>query len=151
MIKTVFLNLEEEGVKVFNSLNVFDVTKHKLNAKNRIKILHEISNETKNINMFFFSDGSVELKQCNQIYCLEHIPYNTDLLLPKKPNLMDWVLLFYEQTTTAIDVSFDKITKIKLRGNGNRIMGLNENLICDMPFMSLRMTFLGDTDGWVVT
>jgi hypothetical protein len=30
-------------------------------------------------------------------------------------------------------------------------MGLDEPLLCDMPFMSLRLTFLGDVDGWVIT
>jgi hypothetical protein len=151
MLRTVFLNREEEGIKTFNSLNVFDLTKKKLKTTKRVKIASEISIMSRRIDMFFFSDGSVELKKCNQIYCLEHIPYNTDMFLPKKPNLMDWILLYYEQTTTALDVSFDRITKINLRGNGNRIMGLDEKLICDMPFMSLRLTFLGDIDGWVVT
>lgn len=151
MIKTVFLTQEDDGSKTFNSLNVFDLTKNKLKINERIKIVSDISNKAKNIDMFFFSDGSVELKKCNQIYCLEHIPHNTDMILPKKPNLMDWVLLYYEQTTTVLNVSYDKPTKINLRGNGNRIMGLDEKLICDMPFMSLRLTFLGDIDGWVVT
>jgi hypothetical protein len=151
MLRTVFLKEEELGIKVFNSLNVFNLTKNKLKTKERIKIASEISVMSRRVDMFLFNDGSVELKKCNQIYCLEHIPYNTDMLLPKKPNLMDWVLLYYEQTTAALDVSYEKITRIKLRGNGNRIMGLDEHLVCDMPFMSLRLTFLGDVDGWVVT
>lgn len=151
MIRTVFLNQEGEGVKRFNSFNVFDITKKRFDVSKRIKQAYDVSNKTRHINMFFFTDGSVELKNCNFIYCLEHIPYNTDMLLPKNPKLLDWVLLHYEQTTVADVVSFERVTKIKLRGNGQRIMGLDEPLNCDIPFMSLRLTFLGDIDGWVVT
>lgn len=151
MIQTVFLNQQEEGIKFFNSRNLFDLTEKRLNKNNRIKIARNVIKKTNSINMFFFSDGSVELSKCNEIYCLEHIPYNTDMILPKTPRLMDWILLYYEQTTVAVNVSHERITRIKLRGNGNRIMGLDEPLVCDMPFMSLRLTFLGDIDGWVVT
>ena len=63
---------------------------------------------------------------------------------------MDFVILFYEQSTSAAIVSFDKLTRIKLYGNGNRIMGLDEPLVCDMPFMSLKLVFGGDIDGWII-
>ena len=69
----------------------------------------------------------------------------------KNIQLFDWVSLFYEQTTALTKLSNEALTKINIRGNGNRIMGLDEPLYCDMPFISLRLTFLGDVDGWVIT
>lgn len=121
-----------------------------LNHEQKIFVTKSIEKKTCDINMFFFSDGSVELKKTNTLYCLEHVPLNTDIILPQKPQFLDYIVLFYEQTTTIVSVSTEKITKIKIRGNGERIMGLDEALICDMAFMSLRLVYGGPIDGWVI-
>lgn len=151
MFRTQFLVNEDEGWKDFSSNNTFQLSSKRIDLQLRKQTLAEIHQRTTSVQMFSFSSGAVELKYPNTLYCLEHLPANTDLLLPKSPNLQDWVVLFYEQTTLATKVSREKLTKIKIRGNGKRIMGLDEHLVCDMPFMSLRLTFLGDMDGWVVS
>ena len=157
MFRTQFLFDENEGIKGFSGLNVFSLSSKRVTPLIRRKVFNDITSGGFNsktavgIQMFSFSNGSVELKKTNELYCLEHLPLSTDLLLPKNPKLMDWVVLFYEQTTILDNVSHDRLTKIKIRGNGQRIMGLDEHLLCDMPFMSLRLVFLGDIDGWVVS
>lgn len=152
MFKTQFLVDQDDYSKTINQLNTFELSSKRIDYEVRKKTFLDIFHKTVwGVNLFYFSKGGVELKQTNQLYCLEHIPHNTDLILPKNPNLHDWIVLFYEQTTIALDVSFDRLTKIKIRGNGKRIMGFDEPLICDMPFISLRLTFMGDIDGWVVS
>lgn len=150
MFNTVFLENEDENSKTFSRLNVNQHASKVLNYDQKKVFLEKIGDAAGRIGLFFFSDGSYEIKRVNQIYCLEHVPLNTDLLLPKYPKLMDWVVLYYEQTTIITKVSGEKITKIKLNGNGNRIMGLDEPLLCDMAFMSLRLCFMGSIEGWVV-
>lgn len=151
MFNTRFLNKEGDGWKNFNSSNAFELSSKRIDYNLRRNTVLDISRKTTSVQLFSFSSGRVDLHYTNQLYCLEHMPENTDLVLPKNPNLHDWIVLFYEQTTLAVDVSFDRLTKIKIRGNGKRIMGLDEPLLCDMPFMSLRLTFIGDIDGWVVS
>lgn len=150
MFNTLLLSEEDHNVRTYSRMNVFELSSNVLSYRKKRKILSELSQKTNQINLFFFSDGTVELTKPNELYCLEHIPENTDLILPKNPNLMDFVVLFYEQSTSAAIVSFDKLTRIKLYGNRNRIMGLDEPLVCDMPFMSLKLVFGGDIDGWII-
>jgi hypothetical protein len=152
MINTVFLEKEEFEYKNFK------IIKPEYSLKQQIiSSKHRMFCDLINMNMrvgcknFYFSDGSVYLKESNQFYNMEHIVHKTDLILPKDIHINDWIVLLYEQQTTAKLVSYEKITPIKIYGNGRRIMGLDEPLICDMPFMSLRLTFLGDIEGWVVT
>jgi len=150
MFQTIFLKDENTSYKNFEILNTKNIPKN--NIAN-----FRIYNDVKKRNMriacenFYFSDGSVYLKAPNELYVLEHITHKTDLILPRDIQINDWVVFIYDQKTSLTEVSHDKITPIKIHGNGRRIMGLDEPLICDMPFMSLRLSFLGDIDGWVVT
>lgn len=150
MLNTMLLSSEDVNVRTYSSMNVFELTRNVIDIHKKRKIFAEMSNKTNQVNLFFFSDGSVQLSETNQIYSLEHLPENTDLILPKNPKLMDFIVLYYEQSTSAAIVSFDKKTRIKLYGNGNRLMGLDEPLICDMPFMSLKLVFAGEIEGWVI-
>lgn len=150
MIKTTFLTNEGNNFKEFKLIKPEYYSKNKFNNfKN--KFINDVFTSNLNFNLFHIERGEIFLKQTNQIYCLDFIPYSSDIILPKHIQLNDWIILYYEQTTSATCVSNDKITKIKIHGNGHRIMGFDEPLLCDMPFMTLRMTFLGDIDGWVVT
>lgn len=150
MIKTTFLTNEDYNFKEFRSISSSYIQNEKFYDFKQ-KFFTEIFEKTRQIDLFYINKGDVFLKQVNQIYCLDYIPYNSDVILPKDIQLNDWIVLHYEQTTSATQVSQEKITKINIRGNGRRIMGLDEPLLCDMPFMALRLTFLGDIDGWVVT
>jgi hypothetical protein len=153
MLGTTFLKNETSEYKEFSlELPKYLLSKKFIPAK--INFYNEVINKRQGrigCQNFSFSSGSVHLNNVNHVYSLEHIPHNTDLILPKNIKLTDWVVLHYEQTTTINFVSNDKKTPIKIRGNGNRIMGLDEPLICDMSFQTLRLTFLGEIDGWVVT
>lgn len=152
MFRTQFLiEQTNDHEKTFSSLNVFEVSSKKINFDIRKKVFFDINQKTIINNLFKFNDGSVELKKLNELYCLEYVPLKTDLILPKNPNLHDWVVLFYEPQTAVFDVSMEKKPLIKIRGNGKKIMCLYEPLLCDIPFLSLRLTFLGDADGWIVS
>ena len=152
MFGTTLLKKEDYNFKEF-STDRPDYTKQAKFSKAKKRLLSDIQQLNGFITCpnFHFSDGSVYLKAPNTVYSLEYIPYNTDLILPNNIQLFDWVSLFYEQTTAFSKLSHEALTKINIRGNGHRIMGLDEPLICDLPFISLRLTFLGDVDGWVIT
>lgn len=150
MFKTVFLSDEGDYHKTFNSRNVKSLTEKKFNNAQRFRLINDISQKSFGCQNFYFSDGSVYLKDVNQIYCIEHLADKTDLVLPKDPKMFDWVLLYYDQTNVVFDVSNENRAKIKLYGNGNRIMGFDEPLHCDMEFLSLRLTFIDLIEGWVI-
>jgi hypothetical protein len=150
VLKTTFFSKQDDGIKCFNSLNLTAVTGRKT-ARARRKIFNELRGSVHFAPWFLFSNGDVQLREANQIYVLEHIPVTADLILPKPGKLMDWVLFIHDQGDLIDRMTIDKYTKITLRGNGKRIMGYDEPLICDMPFMSLRLTFLNEIEGWVVT
>ena len=152
LFATIFLNNEDGIKKDFRIFRPEYIRGSKFDdAKSRLIQDVDALNGFISCPNFYFSDGSVHLTKPNTVYSMEYIPHNTDLILPKDIQLCDWVALFYEQTTTLEVLTGDRLTKINIRGNGKRIMGLDEPLLCDMPFMSLRLTFLGDVDGWVIT
>lgn len=101
-------------------------------------------------NSFRFTSGKVELLFSNHMYWLEHIPGNVDIVLPKVKNLMDWVVFWYDQDQTIEGVSHDTHSKLKIYGNGSRIMGFDETLTCDVPFMALKLVFVNEQDGWII-
>lgn len=152
MINTMFLNDQTEAFsKSFSSLSVPILSSARLSGIDKFKIAKEISSKTLSTHQFNITDGRVDLHQANQIFNIEHVSGNVDIVLPKAKNMLDWVVLWYDQDKTIFNVSYEGHSKIKLYGNGSRIMGLDEPMICDMPFMSLRLTFVNDIDGWIVT
>lgn len=153
MINTMFLLDKEDNEtnKSFNALNSYSLSSKRLSSSNRVKVNQEIVLKTLNTESFRISEGKINLHKANEIYCLEHIPGNVDVVLPKTKRLLDWVVLWYDQDRVIFNVSHEKHSKIKIYGNGSRIMGLDEPLLCDMPFMSLRLTYVNDIDGWIVT
>jgi len=121
------------------------------NVKDQFKINQEIIIRSAKAQQFNFSEGKVELSQSNDIFYLEYIPCNIDIVLPIPNNVLSWVVLLYNIDNVLFDVSYDHYPKIKLYGNGKRIMGLNEPMICDIPFSSLKLTFVDEVNGWIVT
>lgn len=152
MIGTSFLIKQSDTLnKSFNSLNVSEVSAKRLTKIQKVNLNIDVSQKTRRTESFFISTGRVELYHSNQIFNLEHIPGNVDVVLPKVKNMFDWVVLWYDQDKTIFNVSYERHSKVKIYGNGSRIMGFDEPLICDMPFMTLRLTFVNDIDGWIVT
>lgn len=150
MIKTTFLSNEDYNFKEFHSFNVFTTTGFSFNPYKKQKIVNDIINKTCQIIPFYIKSGEVFLKHVNFIYCLEDVKYNTDIVLPSNPKPTDWLVLYYEQTT-AFNLTNEKFTKILLKRNKERIMGYDEDLVCDIPFLSLRLTYLDKQNGWLVT
>lgn len=153
MINTVFLSEHsDKGSKSFSRLlKIPSVLSQKLSLSERKQIHSEVTSQNRVFENFSIKSGRVYLNSTNYIFSMEHVPGNVDIVLPKAKKMLDWIVLWYDQDRTIHDVSFDNHSKIKIYGNGSRIMGLDEPLICDMPFMSLRLTYISDADGWVVT
>jgi len=150
MYKTVFLVGEDGNSKTFNSLNTYNLSSKRVSHNDRLGIIKDINEKSRHNINFSFSAGMFEIPAPNHIYLLEHNSYKKDILMPKNPKPLDWVLLYYEQTTTIFKVSEDIKTKLTIYGNGQRMMGYDEPLYCDMEFLSLRLTFINDIDGWIV-
>lgn len=151
MIGTVFLADQTDVSKTLSSLNVLELSSKRLTSDQRNIIHSSAASKTLCSESFKISTGRVDLYQSNQIFNLEHIPGNVDIVLPKAKNILDWIVLWYDQDRTIFNVSYDRHSKVKIYGNGARIMGLDEAMVCDMPFMSLRLTFVNNIDGWIVT
>ena len=77
----MFLVEEDEGMKSYGRGNVLDLTQNIITDQIRNHVHLDERKKTSCINMFFFSDGSVQLKEVNTIYCLEYIPEKMDLIL----------------------------------------------------------------------
>lgn len=151
MIKTTLLTQENDCYKTYEHNIIQNITGKFIKPEIRKKMIPELMTKTRRNKMFWFVNGDVELQHPNEIYCIDHVPYNTDLILPKNPLPADWVVLYYEQTTMTVNVSKDAVTKINIRGNRERIMGLDESLVCDIAFSALRFTYLDKQNGWVLT
>lgn len=151
MIKTAILKKEDEHVKTYSHMDVENISRRVLKPSDKFKFVPDLLSKTKNPHMFWFNNGDVQLKNVNEIYCIDHINDNADLILPGSPKPNDWILLFYEQTTMILNVSHDSSSRIRINGNGERIMGYDEPLVCDIAFSSLRLTFIDKMNGWVLT
>lgn len=152
MINTVFLSDQSLESKSFvRPYSIMKTASEKISFNDRQKIFNEVTYDNKVFKNFVISLGKVYLNNANEIYSLEHIPGNADIVLPKANRILDWVVLWYDQDRAIANVSFERHSKLKIYGNGARIMGYDEPLVCDMPFMSLRLTYLSDSEGWVVT
>ena len=101
----------------------------------------------------YISKGANHLPFVNQIYYLEFLPRsNIELVLPKPNKMLDWVVLHLGTTESFSKINLDNKPKIKvLTKDNDRIMGFNEPLHCDIPFMSLRLTYTDHSNGWVIT
>ena len=159
MIRTTLMTDRDEYGKGFSHLDIFQKSSKRLTAKNRFFMVRDLTSKTRNLHDFNPASDKVHLYETNEIYHLVHIlsrpsnkrADNVDIVLPKVKNITDWVVLFYDQDQSIYSVFDDNFSKIKLYGNGSRIMGYDEPLICDVPFMSLRLTYVNDVDGWIIT
>lgn len=153
MINTVILkNQNDEYSKTFVTTSDAPlVKKRKYNLAQRRNMNGQVMARTLTPDAFKITKGRVDLYHTNQIFCMEHIQGNVDIVLPKVNKVMDWVVLWYDQDRVIDNVSHETHSRLKVYGNGTRIMGYDEPLICDLPFMSLRFTFTNITDGWIIT
>ena len=100
---------------------------------------------------FFNSEKNhVKIPLVNHTYNIAHFVGNIDLILPQPNNYFDWVGLWYHQDDVISKVRYETVCKIKIHGDGNRIMGYDEPMLCDIPFMSLKLTYINPVDGWVI-
>lgn len=139
---------EGDYFKEFSSSKVVNLTHKKLNNTLYTKIKARDKQQWFAPN-FDFEFGYVDLAP-NVVYCIKYINENRDLVLPKKPNHTDWVSLWHEQTTVIKNLTMENKRPIKIYGNGQRIMGLDEPLICDVEFQTLKLVFLDDVQGWII-
>jgi len=151
MFNTSLMIGQDDTSKSFINLNRKNKGFSKIEYPNMLKINSDITRQCMNTLMFNFSDGSVELLKTNEVYCLEYISDATDIVLPRDPQLNDWVLLAYDQNKSYLNLTLEeKRCKHKIYGNGHPIMGFNEPMYCDIPFLTLRLVFINHYDGWII-
>jgi len=156
MFKTVFLVDQDEASKTLTSKGVSAITAKKVGNKTAVKMTNEILRKTHpffyHVYPFVWSKGDIKLPKTKEFYWIPEHEQNTtiDIVLPENPEIGDWVVLFYNLTSIAGEVTMVDPLKMKLRSK-HRIMGYDEPMMCDIPFSSLRLTFLNAIDGWVVT
>ncbi len=66
------------------------------------------------------------------------------IILPASPAVHDYVKIMDYAGCFAIN-------KCIVAGNGNKIMRLNENMFIDMHNISLKLTYINATVGWLLT
>jgi len=124
-----------------------------LSVKDKVKTNRDVATKIRfeGSLITYISAGAVQLPLSNKIYTLENITRASyDLLLPKNPKFLDWIVLSVLTDDVITSVDFDQFPLIRIKSKDN-IMSHNEDLVCDVPFMSLRLTYTGVTDGWVLT
>lgn len=154
MLNTVLLVGEQEHSRDYSASPVKNVLKEKniITPQMEFKTTIEQAERARNHESFRFSDGKVFLERTNDIYWLEHLKDTRDIVLPKNPKFLDWVTLYHEQHTIALYLTkTNKRGNIKIYGEGSRIMGYDEPLVCDMDFLSLKFIYVNDIEGWVIT
>jgi len=153
MYTTTLLRDDTEGNREFywSSLGA-DKT---LNNSSKTSLKKQLSNAIycKGTLLTYISKGATYLPLTNEIYYLEFLPSaNIEIILPKPNKMLDWVVLCLGTTESFSEINLDNNPKIKVRSMGREhIMGFNEPLLCDLPFMSLRLTYTDHSNGWVIT
>lgn len=66
------------------------------------------------------------------------------VVLPTNP-IKNFTVSFSDQTGST------RAFPVIIHRNGNKIMGENEHMICDVPNSIFRLTFVGGYMGWFVT
>ena len=152
MINTLFLHQQyDTHDKSFAHNGIKELAAKRI-SKQQQNILDRVSSmKLFNISQFGISSGKTYIQHPNTIHNLEYVTGNVDIVLPKAEKAFNWVVIMYNSDQMIYDLSVDDFSKIKIHGNGSRIMGLDEPLTCDVPFSALRLTFIDDIDGWVIT
>jgi len=65
---------------------------------------------------------------------------NATLTLPSAPSIGQWVAVS----------NMSAIPSPVVAGNGNRIMGMQEDLIMDRPYIGFRLVYVNSTLGWII-
>jgi len=65
---------------------------------------------------------------------------NATLTLPSAPSIGQWVAVS----------NMSAIPSPVVAGNGNRIMGVEENLTMDRPYIGFRLVYVNSTLGWII-
>lgn len=145
---------QDQNSKTFVKINPLNFSNFQLSDKKTLNAISEIQTERAPGSLikywFTFSDGSVELLEPNLFYCLEYLNLTKDVILPKNPKIYDWVVLFYDQVEMALSIDYGNNDHLKIYGNGKRIMGFDESLICNMQFSHLKLMFIDDMNGWII-
>lgn len=148
MITTTFFTDQDESSKTYKSLNVSEVS-GKYISRNLLDIAS--FNELPRARHFNNYGGRTFIDNVNTVYYLDYVKGTCDIVLPKNPKPQNWVVLLYRPIVTFEDFNIDTTSHIKVYGNGKRIMNLDEPLFCDVQFASLRLTFIDDINGWIIT
>ena len=133
---------EDDDIRHFQTRNV----KYNLNSLEK----KNVATKGGYVYNFYIDKGNVFLKEVNQIYMLDLVEGNCDIVLPENPKPTDYVLLLQDFNTVATKYNSSYFQKIKLYGNKNRIMAHDEPLICDIPFAALKLVFVDQQNGWVI-
>lgn len=70
--------------------------------------------------------------------------------LPKAKNFNNWITLINDLPSTIL-INYDDWKSITIKAEGQKIMGSYEPLVCDIPFYTLRLSYIDHTTGWVIT
>jgi hypothetical protein len=75
-----------------------------------------------------------------------------EIILPEPSARYNWVV-FEHGMSDLVELGNYEFYPIFIKciKNKHKIMGCYEPLICDIPFAALRLTYLDDTVGWVLT
>jgi hypothetical protein len=151
-MKTALLsNKTQQGVSTFTTVSFWkDRTKqielfHDMSA---VYILFNKGRNTKDEELD--SRVIVSTNTINKIKFEKNCP--KEIILPEPSARYNWVV-FEHGMADLVNIGEYDFSPIVIRciKNKHKIMGSYEPLICDIPFASLRLTYLDETLGWVLT
>lgn len=95
--------------------------------------------------------GMKEVLQLNVINTLDYDIDYQELYIPPPSKIGDWVCLMYKYGSGIMKLSLGCTRPLKLvPHNKNYIMGMKEPLNCDIDFITLKLTYINHSDGWVI-
>ena len=151
MMTTTLLTEEDHQSKTYSTGNLVNWSSRVLSPAQKKQVRDETLVLGRFNPKFDIVAGQVHLKQTKVIYYLDYLKDSRHIVLPKNPEFLDWIGMYHEQNAACLNMTNYNKQNVTVYGNGQRIMGYDEPLICDIEFLALKLTFTGDLNGWVIT
>ena len=151
MMTTTLLTEEDHQSKTYSTGNLVNWSSRVLSPAQKKQVRDETLVLGRFNPKFDIVAGQVHLRQTKVIYYLDYLKDSRHIVLPKNPEFLDWIGMYPEQNAACLDLTNYEKQNLTVYGNGCRIMGFDEPLIWDIECLSLKLTFTGDRNGWVIT
>lgn len=151
MKTALFSNKTREGGNTFTTASFWRERSKEIELYHDMSSVLSFLNKGSNI-----ADSKSDSRVITSVNSVNRIKFEKncpkEIILPEPSARYNWVV-FEHGMSDLVRFGEEDFSPIVIRciKNKHKIMGSYEPLICDIPFASLRLTYLDDTVGWVLT